>query len=195
MECVVAPPKDGIEPPTSAERVVAAHPAPPCVPAPAQPDPAQLADADAMPPGVPIAPEGQPDAALPAHALYRLATARLAERDLAGALQACQLAREIDPTQADYAALAVWIHSLLGGADLAARVGEFDALLEACGDHVQALFYRGFLRRRIGNEAGAERDLRRALELDPKHRDAARELRRLELGQPATRPSGLYKRS
>ncbi|UQA62140.1 tetratricopeptide repeat protein [Polyangium aurulentum] len=191
MERVIAPPKDGTEPPTSAVKAV--DPAPPHVPAPTPPDASLLADADGMPPGVPIAPEGQPDAALPAHALYRLATARLAERDLSGALQACQLAREIDPTQADYAALAVWIRSLLGGADLAARVGELDALLDACADHVQALFYRGFLRRRIGDEPGAERDLRRALEIDPTHRDAARELKRLELGQPATRPSGLYK--
>lgn len=193
MDRVVAPPsKEGTEPPFSAVKAV--DPAPPEVPAPAPAEPAPLADADALPPGVPLAPEGQPDAALPAHALYRLATARLVERDLQGALQACQLAREIDPTQADYAALAVWIRSLLGGADLAARVAELDALLGACGDHVQALFYRGFLRRRIGDEAGAERDLRRALELEPGHRDAARELQRLQMGQPAPRPSGLYKR-
>jgi hypothetical protein len=153
----------------------------------AEPPPSQ-------PPGVPLPPEGRPDAALPANALYRLATSRLVDRDLQGALAACQLAREIDPTQADYAALAVWIRSMLGGADLTARVAELDALLEACGDHVQALFYRGFLRRRIGDEAGAERDLRRVLSLEPSHLDAARELRRLEMRQPAKRPSGLFKR-
>jgi hypothetical protein len=185
-------PLKGTEPPTSA--VVEVEPAPPNVPAPVVPAPvSNSAEPDIEPSGVPLAPEGEPDAALPAHALYRLATARLSDRDLPGALQACQLAREIDPTQPDYAALAVWIRSLLGGADLAARVAELNALLEARVDHVQALFYRGYLRRRIGDEAGAAEDLRRALALAPHHQDAERELRRLLMGKPARRPSGLYK--
>jgi len=138
-------------------------------------------------------PEGQPDAARPAHALYCLATARIGERDLTGALAACQLAREVDPTQPDYAALAVWIRSLLGGADLRARVAELDALLEAREDHTQALFYRGYLRRRIGDEQGAVQDLRRVLDLEPSHQDAARELHRIAMGKPAKRPSGLFR--
>ncbi|MRG92898.1 tetratricopeptide repeat protein [Polyangium spumosum] len=180
------------EPPPSA--VVETDPSPPNVPRPAEPQPLDTASSESdKAPAVPMPPEGQPDAARPAHALYCLATARLGERDLVGALAACQLAREVDPTQPDYAALAVWIRSLLGGADLRARVAELDALLEARDDHAQALFYRGYLRRRVGDEQGAVQDLRRVLDLDPGHQDAARELHRIALGKPAKRPSGLYR--
>lgn len=198
LEASGAPVSTG-EPPTSA--VVETDPSLPNVPAPqdtraaAEPAPSDTLSSEGdQPPSVPMPPEGQPDAARPAHALYRLASSRITEGDLAGALAACQLAREVDPTQADYAALAVWIRSLLGGADLAARVAELDALLEARSDHVQALFYRGYLKRRIGDEQGAERDLRRTLELDPNHVDAAKELRRIAMRKPAKRPSGLFKR-
>lgn len=150
-------------------------------------------DAD-KPPAVPLLRESNPDIAPPAHALYKLALTRLSQGDLAGALAACQLAREVDPSQADYAALTVWIRSLLGGSDLSARVAELDALLRAREDHVQALFYRGYLRRRIGDEQGAEQDLRRTLTLAPDHQDAARELRRLEMRKPAQRPSRLFRK-
>ncbi|MDI1443747.1 hypothetical protein [Polyangium sp. 6x1] len=189
------PPREAVtEPPPSA--VVEIDPSPPNVPKPAATEPqandVPSSESDKAP-SVPMPPEGQPDAARPAHALYCLATSRIAERDLAGALAACQLAREVDPTQPDYAALAVWIRSLLGGADLRARVAELDALLEARDDHAQALFYRGYLRRRIGDEPGAVQDLRRVLDLDPGHQDAARELQRIALGKPAKRPSGLYR--
>ncbi|MDI1479930.1 hypothetical protein [Polyangium sp. y55x31] len=191
------PPMEAVavtEPPPSA--VVETDPSPPAVPKPAAAEPptteAPSSESDKAP-TVPMPPEGQPDAARPAHALYCLATSRIAERDLAGALAACQLAREVDPTQPDYAALAVWIRSLLGGADLRARVAELDALLEAREDHAQALFYRGYLRRRIGDEQGAVQDLRRVLDLDPDHQDAARELHRIAMGKPAKRPSGLFR--
>jgi len=194
MDVVTEPPAPSIAaPPDSA--VVETDPAPPDVPKPVAeaPQSDNLTSESEGVPSIPLPPEGEPDAARPAHALYCLARARLAERDLAGALAACQLAREVDPTQPDYAALAVWIRSLLGGADLAARVAELDTLLEAREDHVQALFYRGYLRRRIGDEAGAVQDLRRVLDLDAEHRDARRELHRIELGKPARRPSGLFR--
>ncbi|MDI1431536.1 tetratricopeptide repeat protein [Polyangium sorediatum] len=189
------PPREAVsEPPPSA--VVETDPSPPAVPKPAAAEPpthdTPSSESDKAP-TVPMPPEGQPDAARPAHALYCLATSRIAERDLTGALAACQLAREVDPTQPDYAALAVWIRSLLGGADLRARVAELDALLEARDDHAQALFYRGYLRRRIGDEPGAVQDLRRVLDLDPGHQDAARELHRIAMGKPAKRPSGWYR--
>src|SRR6185503_2947007 len=118
------PPSSTSEPPTSA--VVETDPSPPNIPAPppiaSEMPPSDMPSSEGdKPPTVPMPPEGQPDAARPAHALYRLATARLTEGDVSGALAACQLAREVDPTQPDYAALAVWIRSLLGGADLSAR--------------------------------------------------------------------------
>ena len=191
------PPSEAVaEPPQSA--VVETDPARANIPNTTKPVETQTndtpsSDAD-KPPAAPTLPEGRPDAAQPAHALYKLAVARLSQGDLAGSLAACQLAREVDTAQPDYAALAIWIRSLLGGADLAERVAELDTLLAGREDHVQALFYRGYLRRRIGDEAGAENDLRRTLTLAPDHADAARELRRLEMRKPARRPSGLFRK-
>jgi cytochrome c-type biogenesis protein CcmH/NrfG len=128
----------------------------------------------------------------PAHAMYELARKRLAEGDRKGALLACQQAREIDPDEPDYAVLATWIRAVIGGANLEGCVHDLDKLLEKSPDHVPALFYRGYLRRRTGDEAGAVADLNRVLELDPAHEDAQRELKRIERRAPAKRPSGLY---
>lgn len=128
----------------------------------------------------------------PAHAMYDLARKRLAEGDRKGALLACQQAREIDPDDPDFAVLATWIRAIIGGANLEACVHDLDKLLEQRPDHVPALFYRGYLRRRTGDETGAVADLQRVLELDPAHEDAQRELKRIERRSPAKRPSGLY---
>ncbi|MBK9262901.1 MAG: hypothetical protein IPM54_24240 [Polyangiaceae bacterium] len=180
------------DPPQSS--VAETTPQPPAVPKPAvdASSVAESIDGDA-PPAMPTAPEGQPDAAHPAHALYCLAMQRLSEGDRKGALAACQLAREIDPNEPDYALLATWIRAILGGTNLESCVDDLDKLLQDRPDHVPALFYRGYLRRRIGDEAGAATDLRRVLELDPAHQDALRELNRLERRAPAKRPSGLYR--
>jgi len=128
----------------------------------------------------------------PAHAMYDLARQRLADGDRKGALLACQQACEINPNEPDYAVLATWIRAVIGGANLEGCVRDLDKLLEQRPDHVPALFYRGYLRRRTGDEAGAVADLQRVLELDPAHEDAQRELKRIERRAPPKRPSGLY---
>lgn len=128
----------------------------------------------------------------PAQAMYDIARKRLADGDRKGALVACQQAREIDPDEPNYAVLATWIRAIIGGANLEDCVGDLDKLLEKRPDHVPALFYRGYLRRRTGDEAGAVADLQRVVELDPNHEEAQRELKRIERRAPAKRPSGLY---
>lgn len=140
----------------------------------------------------PVALEATSNAPRDAHAMFDLALKRLADGDRQGAFHACQQAREIDPDQPDYAVLATWIRAILGGSNLEACVCDLDKLLESCPDHVPALFYRGYLRRRTGDESGAVTDLHRVLELDPTHEDAKRELKRIERRSPPKRPSGLY---
>jgi len=152
----------------------------------------QTFDGVDAPPPMPVVSDGSPDTPRPAHAMYDLAMKRLAEGDRQGALAACQLAREIDPDQPDYAVLATWIRAVIGGSNLESCVNDLDKLLETRPDHVPALFYRGYLRRRTGDETGAVTDLHRVLELDPTHQDAMRELKRIERRSPAKRPSGLY---
>jgi hypothetical protein len=45
----------------------------------------------------------------------------------------------------------------------------------------EALFWRATLMKRIGNEDGATRDFRRVVALNPRHIDAAREVRLAEM--------------
>lgn len=151
----------------------------------------KTAEKDAPPP-MPVVHEGDPDAPHPAHAMYTLAMRRLSDGDRAGALAACQLAREIDPDEPDYAVLATWIRAIHGGANLDSCVHDLDNLLVRHPNHVPALFYRGYLRRRTNDENGAVDDLRRVVELDPNHEEALRELKRIERRAPAKRPSGLF---
>jgi hypothetical protein len=151
----------------------------------------QTPDGDPPPP-MPVVPGEQPETARPAHSMYELAMKRLSEGDRNGAFAACQAACEIDPNQPDYVLLATWIRAVIGGTNLELCVKDLDKLLEDRPDHVPSLFYRGYLRRRTGDESGAMADLQRVLELEPTHQDALRELKRIERHAPAKRPSGMY---
>lgn len=117
---------------------------------------------------------------LSAPALHQLAMTKLGERDYEGALEACASARLAAPGEADYGALSVWIRFQMSGADLKSLSVEIDDLLREHEGHVQARYYRAMLRRKLGDDASALRDLRRVLELSPTHAEAARELAALE---------------
>ncbi|MFO0755643.1 MAG: hypothetical protein U0359_04095 [Byssovorax sp.] len=121
---------------------------------------------------------------LSAPALHKLALAKLAERDFEGALDACTSARTAAPGEPDYEALSVWIRFQMSGADLKALTLEIDDLLRENEGHVQARYTRALLRRKLGDDASALRDLRRVVELSPTHEDAARELAALEPPKP-----------
>lgn len=122
--------------------------------------------------------------------LVALVRDRLAAKDPRGALAPCDAARKAAPEDPDVVALAVWVRSQAGGADVKALRLDLDELLRAHENHVDALFYRAMLRKRL-NDGGAQHDLRRVLELAPGHADAARELEAFEARQPAKqeRPS------
>jgi hypothetical protein len=117
---------------------------------------------------------------LPASALFELAGARLLERDVEGAREACDWARRADPDNQDLAALAIWLRAQIAGADLKLLTIELDELLAAAPDHRNARFYRGMLRKRLGDNTGAIRDLRRLLERTPPDAEAAKALEALE---------------
>jgi hypothetical protein len=122
-------------------------------------------------------PARQPElAVLSAPALYQLAMTKLGEHDLEGALEACSSARLAAPGEPDYGALSVWIRLQMSGADLKSLSVEIDDLLREHEGHVQARYYRALLRRKLGDDTAAIRDLTRVLELSPSHAEAAREL-------------------
>ncbi len=57
-------------------------------------------------------------------------------------------------------------------------------MLAVHASHVQGRYYRALLRRRLSDDPGAIRDLRRVIELFPAHAEAARELSLLEARRP-----------
>ena len=122
-------------------------------------------------------------------------TTRMSDRPRAVSVQVVNLHAPPDTSQAepespDSAALATWIRSQRGGADLKALTIELDELLGAAPDHRDARYYRALLRKRLGDNAGAIRDLRRLLELSPSDTEATKALEGLEV--PPVKPrSGL----
>ncbi len=144
-----------------------------------------------MEPITPPTPARRPElSVLSAPALHQLAMTKLNERDYEGALEACASARVAAPGEPDYCALSVWIRFQMSGADLKSLSVEIDDLLREHEAHVQARYYRAMLRRKLGDDTAAVRDLRRVLELSPSHPEATRELDALE--PPKTKPrSGL----
>ena len=114
--------------------------------------------------------------------------------DPRGAIAACEAARKAAPGDPDVIALESWARSQLGGADLKALTVALDEVLNEHEAHVEARFYRALLRKRLGDEGGATRDLRRVLELEPGHEGAIRELAAIETKQKAKERPSLFGR-
>jgi hypothetical protein len=135
-----------------------------------------------------------PDTGVPADELFALASELLAERDYPAALDACTFALEEAPDDPDLLALSVWARAQMGGADVKALMVELDEVLREHEAHVEARFHRAMLRRRLSDQAGAIRDLKRVLELSPAHQDAAAELAALEARSPDEQRPSLFGR-
>jgi hypothetical protein len=105
--------------------------------------------------------------------IFWLARECLAERDLEGALEACEAGTRAVPGDPDLTALGVWARAQLGGADIKALTVLLDDVLLEHEDHVEARFYRGMLRKRLGDEAGSLHDLHQVLERSPEHEGAS----------------------
>lgn len=85
-----------------------------------------------------------------------------------------------NPRDAEAQALVAWIGSAAGEGPEAAIRGALPLLDRAVNDDpdcTRAVFYRGMIHKRLGNTNGAYRDFVRAVQNDPKHVDAAREVR------------------
>jgi hypothetical protein len=150
---------------------------------------------DSAPPPIDLCSEETPRvASLSPEDLFRLARAKLDERDVLGASEAASLACRLAPDHLDYRALWVWVRSLRIGADVKALSIELDELLQLRADHVEGRFYRGVIRRKLGDDAGAMNDLRRVLEGDPGHRRAATELAALEARHSMKREGSVFNR-
>lgn len=124
---------------------------------------------------------------MPTKDVIALAIERIEEKELIGALEICRIAREADPESEEVRSTAIWARSLQPGADLKVFSIELDEALRGDDKLVVTRFVRALLRKRLGEDSGAVADLKRILEIDPKHERAQKELAALEkrAGKPA----------
>lgn len=139
------------------------------------------------------APDTEPEAGLeaPAHSSKRLveeltpsqlherALVALSQQQISEALKYCLLACQQAPDEADYVATGVWIRAAMPKPDLKVLILDLDDLLLGHEEHVTGRYYRGVLRRRLGNDSAARQDFERVLSLDPDHAGARRQLSEL----------------
>jgi hypothetical protein len=108
----------------------------------------------------------------------------LAKNDLAAARVETQRLLDADKDDPDAIALLAWIGTACGEANtevLEASVAQLDRAVNTDKDCDRAYYYRGVLHKRLGMTAAAVRDFARALQLNPKHLEAAREVRIAEM--------------
>lgn len=103
-----------------------------------------------------------PDAARRELTSARDASAR---RDWTEALSHCSRALQNDPSAREATAMGTWVRSQLAGADIKRLALDLDEFIQA-GDMSPARYFRADLRRRLGDDRGAERDLEAAVQMD-----------------------------
>ncbi len=109
----------------------------------------------------------------------------LARGDFAAAAAACARGVAENPEDGDLLALAAWARANCVTTDVEERLKDELAHLERAIEltplSADARYYRAELNRRLGRPMHALRDYREALELNPHHVDAAREMRLFNL--------------
>lgn len=116
---------------------------------------------------------------LPRDRVLREIEARMARSDLHAALALCEELLADDAEDADALALRAWA-PVAGGAsedELRAALTALDRAVRLDRTCDRAVYLRGLAHKRLGDMAAAFRDFARAIQLDPKHVDAEREVR------------------
>ena len=125
--------------------------------------------------------------ALAATAAFRKAEALLAHGHLARAEVEARFALDSEPAQAEYVALCAWIDVLKPGADVSHVTLELKRALRLAENNLKVHWYRGLVLQHLGRHEHALREFRAVLDLDPRHLDAARQIRVYEMRLEKTR--------
>jgi len=107
----------------------------------------------------------------------RRARALLAEGKLAAAERQTLLAIGGDTTQYELIALYIWLRAHDPSESLPRLLARFDRALGAAPESATLHWYRGLLLKKMAKHASALQEFRAVVELDPRHTDAAREVR------------------
>ncbi len=108
---------------------------------------------------------------------FQRAEVLLKKRDMAAAESEALAAMEGDPEQADYKALYAWICAQKPRDEYDDLIALLNEALASEPANQRALWYRGQLYKRAGQDNLAARDFKRLLDLNPRHLDAQREVR------------------
>jgi tetratricopeptide (TPR) repeat protein len=114
--------------------------------------------------------------------------------DLAQAEAHCRLALEADGTQPDYVALLAWLLAQKPENASPAKTAESIKMLDAAVSMgarrcEKGHYWRGMLNKRIGRTDLAAKDFKRAMELNPRNIDAAREVRLHQMRSSGSAPA------
>jgi curved DNA-binding protein CbpA len=112
--------------------------------------------------------------------VLRAANVAMANRDFDGAVRLTQELIEVDPDDAEALAIQAWA-SVRGGEatedELRAALAKMDKAVNVDRTDDQAVYHRGLVHKRLGNVSSAFRDFARAMQLNPSHLEAEREVR------------------
>jgi hypothetical protein len=125
---------------------------------------------------------------------FQKAEVCLRRNDLAQAEAFCRKAVEDDATQPDYLAVLAWLEALKNHSQekTLESIQKLDRAIGMSGRCERAYFYRGMLYKRLGKNDPAVKDFKRAVDLNPRNIDAAREVRLHNMrggGRPSKPPT------
>ncbi len=129
--------------------------------------------------------QAQIAAVLEAATNFQKAEICLRRQDFAQAEALCKRAHEAEPRQPEYLALLSWLESMKpenqAPKGTLECIAKLDQVLQWNDRCERAYFYRGMLHKRLHNTAAAVRDFRKAVDLNPRNIDAAREVRLFDM--------------
>jgi curved DNA-binding protein CbpA len=146
---------------------------------------------------IPVVSDRPPGVPYDVTVALRRAESMLAHANHAGAEREMAIALAGDPEHPEVIALSAWLEAHQPDADLRRLWAKVSAATDDVST-VRVHLFRGQLLKRLGRHASALQEFRRVLELEPRHIDAAREVRIYErnrdqwLTQPPRSRSGTF---
>lgn len=136
--------------------------------------------------------QAQVMAILEAATNFQKAEICLKRNDFKQAEELCRKAIAVEPKQADYISMMVWLEAQKpqkqDAASMQAQVVELTRAIGISQACERAFFYRATLLKRLGQEDKAIKDFKKAMELNPRNVDAQREVRLYNMRGGASSP-------
>jgi curved DNA-binding protein CbpA len=118
--------------------------------------------------------------AFSAEVAFQKAESLLARGNLEAAEREAKLALVYDPKRPEHVALVAWLAALKPDADYRRIAAELARVARGAENNLKVHWYRGLFLKRVGRHASALQEFRFVTEKDPRHIDAAREVRLYE---------------